>query len=246
MKTKKKPQMPIDIKLPEQVRLDNDTLFVILRTLDELEQFLINHKGQFEFACQGRGWDEPIFLHEYEWVFGTSKSAVVRTVMRWDELGVGCEFYDWSKNDPAMFTSWFSDRDEYRDSQTAKGLWSEADEESYQADCIRRSPETYRGWWQLTNLPGGCNPLEWFNPRIDHEELFDPNMPIAEVKKVLQEQTFDDWKKSYSEEVNFHDQASIEEEIAYWRHEKAIGQDYYGCENESSPLSAEVASDGTL
>ena len=100
MKTKKKPPLPVDIKLPERVMFDDETMFVTLRTLDELERFWQENKGQFEFACEGKGWENPIFLREYEWVFGTSKSAVVRQVMRRSESGVSCEFYDWAKNDP--------------------------------------------------------------------------------------------------------------------------------------------------
>jgi len=246
MKAKKKPLLPVDIKLPERVLLDDGTMFVTLRTLDELEGFWREHKGQFAYACEGKNWDNPLFLREFEWVFGTSKSAVVRTVMRWDVSGVGCEFYDWAKNDPEMRASWFHYRDEYRDSQIKRGLWSDEDEIGYQADCIRRSPETYRGWWQLKNLPGGFCPSDWFNPCIIHDQLTDPNMPVAEVERTLQEQTFNDWKKSCAgvDEIEYHDQASIEEYIAYWRNEKAIGEGYYGCDNECSSLDVKVATEG--
>ncbi|WP_148639780.1 hypothetical protein [Paenacidovorax caeni] len=142
---------------------------------------------------------------------------MVRKVMRWGESGVGCEFYDWAKNDPSMYRFWFDDREAYRESQIEKGLWSDQDEADYITDCIRRSPETYRGWWQLKDIPGGCDPLDWFNPCIHHEELFDPNMPISEVEKALQEQTFDDWKQSDVYEIEYHDRESIEDAIAYLR-----------------------------
>ena len=237
MKTKKKPPLPVDIKLPERVMFDDETMFVTLRTLDELERFWQENKGQFEFACEGKGWENPIFLREYEWVFGTSKSAVVRQVMRWSESGVSCEFYDWAKNDPSMHRCWFNDREAYRDSQIEKGLWSDEDEADYKADCIRRSPNTYRGWWQLKDIPGGCDPLDCFNPCIHHEELFDPNMPIVQVEKTLQEQTFDDWKQSDVYEIEYHDRESIANAIAYWRDEQSAGRGYYGEENEAAAVS---------
>lgn len=229
--------MPVDIKLPERVLLDDGTMFVTLRTLDEFVKFWQEHKDRFEFACEGKGWDSPIFLREYEWVFGTSKSAVVRRVMRWSESGVSCEFHDCSKSDPAMHASWFHDRDKDRDTQIEKGLWSGEDERAYQADCVRRSPETYRGWWQLKNLPGGCDPLDWFNPFMEHEELIDPKMPIADVEQTLQERTFDDWKESDVCEIDYHDRTSIEEAITYWRDEQAAGQGYKGDENEAATFS---------
>ena len=230
MKTKKrKPALPVDIQLPEGVLREDGTLFVTLRTLDELEKFWQEHKDQFEFACEGKGDDRPIFLRECEWVFGNSKSAVVRTVMRWDELGAGCEFYDWAKHEPASHAGWFLDRDAYRASQIEVGLWSDQDELDYLADCISKTPETYRGWWQLKNLPDGCDPSDWF--RRSHEELSDPNMSIAEVEKTLQEQMFEE-SSELGEEIQYCDRASIEETIAYWRGEQAAGQDYYGRENE--------------
>jgi len=224
------PLLPVEIKLLERVLFDNGTMFVTLPTLDELEKFWREYKDHFEFACEGKFWDNPTYLREHEWVFGTSKSAVVRTVMRWSASGVGCEFYDWSKNDPEMHDCWFHERDKYRDSQIEEGLWSVEDERAYQADCIRRSPETYSGWWQLKNLPNGCDPLDWFDMG-NYEELFDPKMPIVEVERMLQEQTFNDWKDSDVNEIQYHDRTSVEETIAYWRGQQAAGQEYYGDEN---------------
>lgn len=37
MKPKKKPLLPVDIKLPERVLLEDGVMFATLRTLDELE-----------------------------------------------------------------------------------------------------------------------------------------------------------------------------------------------------------------
>jgi hypothetical protein len=62
-------------------------------------------------------------------------------------------------------------------------------------------------------------------------------MPIAEVEKTLQEQTFDDWKQSDVYEIEYHDRASIEEAIAYWRGEQAAGEGYYDDENEAATVS---------
>ena len=129
MKPKKKPLLPVDIKLPERVLLEGGVMFATLRTLDELEQFWEEHKVQFELACEGKGVTSgQTFLREYEWVFGTSKSAVVRTVMRWGRSGIGCDFYDWAKHDPRMHECFFHDRDAYRDSRIERGKWSDKDE----------------------------------------------------------------------------------------------------------------------
>ncbi|MDO8728669.1 MAG: hypothetical protein Q7K26_02110 [bacterium] len=228
MKSKtRKNLLPVDIKLPERLLFNGGVIFATLRTLEELEQFWREH--QFQFACGGRYWgEEPSFLREYQWIFGMSKSSVVRTALRWEELGIACEFYE----DPEIIAGWFHDRDEYRANQVKNGDWTDLDEKEYQADCIRRSPETYHGWWQLKNLPGVLDLSSWLNSFTDHEELIDPNMPVAEVERTLQEQTFDDWKNLDCEDIQCHDRISFEEMIAYWRQEQTASEDYYGKENE--------------
>ena len=233
MKQEKKQLLPVDIKLPECVLLEGGVMFVTLHTLDELERFWIEHKNQFKFACEGSGMeDTPCFLREYEWVFGNSKSAIARTVMRWGKSGIGCEFYDSSEANPGGHEFFFKDREVYRTFQIEKGDWSDKDEAEHLAECACRSPETYRGWWRFCNLPHGYNPSEWFNPCIDYEELIDPDMPLVEVADKLHEQTFDDWAHSDCWEVKAHDRTSIDETIRYWRNEQAVGAGYYGEENE--------------
>jgi len=82
MRAKKK-LLPVEINLSECVLLEDSAMFITPRTLDELEWFQEEHNGQFELACEGKGATSgQSFLREYEWAFGTSKSEVLRTVMR--------------------------------------------------------------------------------------------------------------------------------------------------------------------
>jgi hypothetical protein len=232
-KTHKENILPIDMALPERILFDDGVMFVHLRTLDELERFWRENRHRFEYACEGHDRSErQEFLRSYEWIFGKSKAAVVRAVLRWDVMGVGVEFFDFSKHDPEMYAEWFRDRDACRRSEIEQGNWTSDDERNYQADCIRRSPESYKGWWQLKNLPGEWTNSEWFDGWSDREELFDPNMPVATVERILQEQTFDSWQESDSEEIKYHDSDSIDSEIAMWRQLQSLGDDYYGQENE--------------
>jgi hypothetical protein len=182
-------KLPIEIRLPEKVMLENETMFVILRTLDEFNEFWTANKAKFPFAAS-QGLSDSVFLGKYEWVFGATKAAVVQTVMRWGRSGVECEFYDWSKSEPEWHKAWFLDRESTREDAIRDGSWTEADQAAYEKDCVIRTPESYRGWWRLKNIPGGCDPDEWLS---DYQEIFDPNLPIAEVERLLQEQTFDDW-----------------------------------------------------
>ncbi|VVO40788.1 hypothetical protein [Pseudomonas fluorescens] len=227
----KSPRMPIYIELRERTLLEDGTFFVRLRTLDELDEFWGKHRDKFASACEGKFSKKPSFLHEYEWVFGLTKAAVVRTVLRWGQSGIGCEFYDWAKHDSQMHEIFFLDRDAQRYSDIEMGIWSEKDEMDFRADCVRRSVETYRGWWRFCNLPNGYSSIEWLNDRQGHEELIDPHMTYQDVVTTLQEQTFDDWRQSDLWELESHDGESIDELIQYWKNERANGEGYYGDEN---------------
>ncbi|WDH19916.1 hypothetical protein [Pseudomonas chlororaphis] len=171
-------------------------------------------------------------MHEYEWVFGTSKAAVVRTVMRWGRSTISCEFYDWAKHDPQMHESFFLDRESYRAYKIDKNQWSKKDESEYLSNCASRSRDNYRGWWRFCDLPHGYTPDDWFSVGRDHEELTDPDMPFEEVATKLQEQTYDEWKHLDFWEIESHDSSSIDKAIRYWRNEQVEGEDYYGAENE--------------
>lgn len=231
MKKHKQKILPINIPLPEKVTQINGTLFVTLRTLDELESFWLEHQNLFKYACEGKAVNKNIFLNPYEWVFGTSKAAVVETAMRWDLVGIRCSFYNWAVNDPVEYSYFFMDRENYRTDMIEKGSWTEVNETEYQTDIIERTPNNYVGYWTLENLPNDIDPLYWFSTKSI--EIRDPNIPLNSIRKIMQELTFDDWKDSDVEEVEFHDGQSIEETITYWRAEQAAGQSYYGDENET-------------
>ncbi|WP_460151868.1 hypothetical protein [Pseudomonas sp. S2_B07] len=232
MKTKSS-QLPVYIELPECTLLEGGTFFVRLRTLDQLDEFWRKHRDKFAFACEGKTSNNPNFLREYEWVFGLTKAGVVSTVLRWGQSGIGCEFYDWATHDPQMHEIFFLDRDAERNSEIEKGTWSEKDEMDFRSDCVRRSAETYRGWWRFCNLPNEYS-YEWLNGGEGHEELIDPHMAYPDVATTLQEQAFDDWRRSDFWELESHDCESVEELIQYWKNERAKGEGYYGDENECS------------
>ena len=230
MKTKSS-RLPVHIHLPDRTLLEGGAFFVCLRTLDELDKFWCEHRQKFAFACKGKTSNKPSFLHEYEWVFGSTKEAVVRTVLRWGQSGIDCEFYDWATHDPQMHESFFLDRDAERDFMIEKGVWSEKDEADFRADCVRRSIETYRGWWRFCNLPNGYSYNEWLDDDLGNEELFDPEMPYQEVVTTLLEQAFNIWQQSDSWELESHSAESIDEFIQYWKQERKQGESYYGDEN---------------
>jgi hypothetical protein len=232
-KKPKTPILPIDIALPEHEALEDGAMFVVLRTLDELESFWKANREMFHYAAEGvlqEGIAQE-YLNECEWVFGPSKTAVVKAVFRWDQMGIKCEWYDWAGDNPREHAYWFDDRDGYRQSQIAENAWSKADEAAYQTDCQKHSPETYRGWWILTNLPNNCSYHEWFSG-YDFPEITDPHLPVATVVKILQEHNFDDWKECDVGEIRFCDQQGVDESIAHWRDEQRAGREYYGIENE--------------
>lgn len=213
---KRSSPLPFEIQIPEYELLDNGTMFVFLMTPVALLNFWNKYKGQFSFACCYSGMCDPFFLRPGEWVFGSSKAAVVETALRWKELRIGVEFYDCASNAPGLMDTLFAHREKLRKDGIANGLWSAQDEAEYLKDCNRRTPETYRGWWQLKSLPGERNPDDWF---AGGGEIIDPTLPISDVIQMLQEQTFDDWSNSGVESVSFYDKDEINECVFNWRSE---------------------------
>jgi hypothetical protein len=226
-----KPILPAQIVLPDRIPLESGAVFVKLSTLDELEAFWFANRTRFAYAAQGLSYgDRQVFLNTCEWVFGPSKASVVSIVCRWDVMGIRCKWYDWAADDPQGHVNWFAERDRYRESSIARGGWSEGDEEEYQLDVKARTPETYRGWWTLENLPNGIRFNDWLGPF--GKELFDMSLSVESAQALLQERTFDDWRESGADDIEFTDADGVDSIIAYWRSEQASGEDYYGSENE--------------
>lgn len=209
-------KLPIDIKFQDGVLMDGGVMFVTIRSVEELEAFWFKNKGNFQFAARGIKYgDQQLFLDEDEWIFAPTKVTLIKALCRWDDIGIRCEFYNWSQHDPICWESFFLERDDYRARCMAEGVWSATQEARYQADCKKRSPETYRGWWRLVNLPDNLSDTEWFSQFCD-KEFIDPLLPVAEVERMLQELTFDDWSETdVMPEVGLMDHAGVVEHIGF-------------------------------
>ncbi|MBL0122924.1 MAG: hypothetical protein IPP88_09385 [Betaproteobacteria bacterium] len=219
---------PIDIPLERGVLLPGGAIFVHLPTLDKWDAFWREHRKSFNFACQGyEGKGDPIFLNPYDWVFAPSKDALVKTVLRWDEIGFTCKWFDWARENPADWKFALADTASYIAERKNKNLWTAVDETSHQQSAVACG-----GNWELI-APERCV--------IDYDELFncvdnfmsnDPNLPSAQAEFMVQEGIFDYLLDAAPWEIQFYDEASLDEEIAYWKVERIAGCEYYGCENE--------------
>ncbi|KAB8050752.1 hypothetical protein GCN74_26770 [Janthinobacterium sp. FT14W] len=227
---KRKRLLPVQIPLPEGVDVDG-AMFVCLPTLSDLERFWTSNKLRYSYAARGcRVTSGQIFLNDYEWVFATTKAGLVKAFTRWDVVGIQCVWHDWIKDlDPLIsHEQWFADREASRLGLQAQNQWSTEDENAYQKDLMRRTPDTYRGWWTLKNLPLDMSAGDWLS---SHEDLFDPRLPVVEATKYMQEFTYDSFVDTF-EEIVLMDAGGVDDEIDYWLNEKVNDADYYGSENE--------------
>lgn len=216
MKSTKKSLLPVDIQLPEGVVQENGTIFVRLDTLSELEEFWKKNSRKYNYAARGvDSGEDNYYLKKSEWVFALTKASLVKTILRWEQIGLRCTFYEWSKEDPVEWASFFTDRNRYRIEQISQGSWKSEDEAAYVSDNLKRSPETYRGWWKISNEPTALN-IDWFSPNNDFE-LIDPTMPVDIVEATVQEAIFDDWKESDAGDLEFLDHAGVYEYIEFLR-----------------------------
>lgn len=229
---KKTNRLPIDIALKENVEVAG-ALFVKLPTLCALQKFWSENKSHYRYAAQGI----PVtggqtYLNGYEWIFATTKTALVDAFTRWDQAGIRCEWYDWGNESEPVFSlkNWFTARDHYRSERMEVGKWTADDEVDYQADCKVRTPETYRGWWTLQNLPHGASFGDWLSG-CRHIEIIDATLPLSEVKRQMQELTYESFSCN-ADDISVMDASGVEQEIEYWIEERCAGGDYYGVENE--------------
>lgn len=229
------------IKPVDRIPLDDGSIFVKLQTIEELEEFWKENQRIYPFFVRSGSQDS--FLDSYDWVFSRSKAGAVKAAFRWDQVGIKCVWYDWvNDTNPVLISdgldaaSWFKDRDEWRKNKIQSGNWTDSDEATYQADLISRSPQTYRGWWVLTNLPNNLTHEELFLDSVtEASSVFDPAISIEDVAKLFQEIIFNLWldENHALGSCSFGDQISLAKFIEYWKEERAQNNEYYGEENEN-------------
>ncbi|WJD61550.1 hypothetical protein [Pseudomonas kurunegalensis] len=220
---------PVDIPLAQGLVLENGTIAIDLPTLSCLEQFWKANKDQLPYACQGiEHGNKPDYMRDYQWVFGPTKASVIETVLRLGQSDIHVCWFDWKTSSPDEWKMFFVDMNAGRDNLKEKGIWTAKDERSWQS----RTPENYHGWWRFEGVPDSLCVDEWFGIGTSAEELCDPSMPLAEVTHRLCEQTFEAWRDVGMWELETHTPVSVGETINYWLKEKAMGEDYYGRENE--------------
>jgi hypothetical protein len=220
------------IRLAERVPNSDGAVFATLHTIAELEEFWHLQCFGLQYAAQGiLIGDQQYFLDEYEWVFAPSKAALIKAVTRWDAIGITCEWYDWALLEPERHAAWFEERAQFREDRRSNGRWTAADEVKFQQDSRLRSPETYRGYWTLNNLPPGCTFADWFTS--SRAEVIDSTLSAEMAAALLQEMTFDDWHDANIFNLALHDAMGVEHEIMKAKAQRNAGDDYYGCENEA-------------
>lgn len=230
-----KSRLPVEIPLLEGVEIDG-AMFIRLLTLSDVQRFWAGNDIRYSFAAYGCPVTTgQLFLNEYEWIFATTKASLVRAFTRWTQAGIQCVWHDWVNDrsldfDPAFsYLRWFATRAALRMEGRSEHQWTEKQEHEYQRDILLRTPETFRGWWTLKNLPLDMTPDIWLSSRT---ELFDAGLSPVEAAQRMQELTYDSFIDS-SEEIVLLDKDGIDGEIRYWISEKESGADcYYGSRNE--------------
>lgn len=229
MHTPKKSLLPVHIPLPENQPLAGNAIFVRLPTLAALEQCWAAQRHIRPFAAKGVGCTTgQRFLNPYEWVFAPTKAALVAAFTRWNEVGISVRWYDWKDDSNAEISheEFFRDYEAQRDRRMAAGDWTLQDE----VDHLEYSPERYTGEWIIENLPDQTNMDDWF--ALGFRSIIDCSLHVAEVTRIMQERTFDDWIEMDTYDIEVRDPAAMDEEIEYWRTEQSLGRGYYGKNSE--------------
>ena len=223
---------PVDIKLECGVENSEGAIFVKLKTLGELKEFWLENKEKYFYAAEGIGLNcGQVFLNEYEWVFGITKDSVVKMLFRWDEIGIECEFYEWSKEEPEKYKLWALEMIKIREDSIKDGSWSDIEERNYQ-EYKNEIISGYSGWWKIKKITPGLDFDELSNPYGIGCNVKDKYLSVEEASKRIQIRTYDENKEEGWGDVKFHDRESVEKGIKYWESVKEEGEGYYGYENE--------------
>jgi hypothetical protein len=203
---------PIDISYQHGQELRNGALFLVLPTLGSLESHWRRIRHLLPFAargnCPGR---HPLYLRPNEWIFALTRAKLVEAVVRWSEVGIRPVWYDWKTENPDEYAYYFRERESARLHRIAIGNWTQADEERYSTQVVKKNPENYTGWWRLTNLPYCQTHESWFSGYL--EEPSNSDKSESEVSQIFQHQTFVDWRYQCLDEVVFMESIDLEEEI---------------------------------
>lgn len=170
--------------------MEGGAVFVRFATVEDLRAYWQANHHRFHFAACGvepQADALPRWLRHGEWVFAPTKWALIRAVTRWEAIGIACTWYDWAGTKPGEWAAYFRNASSCRADMLAEGTWTD----EYEQDFQTRTPETYRGWWRLTNLPRGLVEHTWFDEYS--KEIWDPSVPLTVVVRALQEETFDAW-----------------------------------------------------
>lgn len=183
---------PIDIPLAEGVPLANGCIFVKLPTLNKLEEFWLEHKDKLPFcigSMSGTYGDWEMLLKPQEWVFGPSKAAVIEAVCRWHDVGLKCVLKEHSHDcDPGPIKATIKKSEAYRADRIAAKSWTYIDQQEF--DEALKDLRTKFFAWTVENIPNGLDGDDWLK---QERRLNDPDMPIAEVEKAIQEWIFNEW-----------------------------------------------------
>jgi hypothetical protein len=230
MSTETRRLLPRDLPYAPGQILAAGAQFHRLMTLDQLVACWAEHRDTLPYAVTSNATNENWFLESYEWIFAPAIPALIRAVVRWDQFQIATIWYDWAGKRPEEHAAFFQERDQYRARRIAAGAWTHEQEHTFQSDP--RTPHTYRGWWELTNLPTRL-PADALLGEFP-DEITDPCLTLQEVEEKFQVQIFESLKGPYAcgNDIETFDRAAVDEHIGYWLDERSCGHDYYGSENE--------------
>jgi hypothetical protein len=178
------------LPLPHGVVLDEGAVAVMLVTDEEVRTFWEARRSEFNYCAHGCAVKGEVdnLLEEGEWVFGPTKSSVIRALSRWDAVGIRVEWYDWAGDVNGAwptFAEWMEDQVVDRTTALREGTWSAENEHAFQ------NPVT--AWWELRDTPPGFPDVREALMFEDVSDLADGAMSSADVGTLFREKAFDHW-----------------------------------------------------
>ena len=212
-------QRPSDIELPINVPLPYGVICVLLETFEEKEKFWLDHREIYPYSFEdNRPSTIPFYLPKNHILFGPTKAAVMKVLMRFDQLGVRFEWYDYANDPNSDSARFYQDNEESKRKSVAEGTWSQKKEVDYQ----RCSPEYYSGWWTFINLPEDWHVASDFD--IEDLQITDTSLSREKAEKIYFDTLFDRCAKNNNGGVNFFDADEMDDYLTGFKEEMLANQ----------------------
>jgi len=130
---------------------------------------------------------------QHDWFFSDSIPCLMKSVMRWDEIGSKAIWHSWNT----------------REANGCEDNFFVSNEDGKEKCARHYNAINEAGVWQLVNLPLKMRHSDFLSSFAS--EIVDPLLPIQTVQNLLLTEAFNNWSMEGESELEFFDSKQLNE-----------------------------------